>query len=322
MIYVEDKRLYLPGGRTLAYADNGNTSSSTIVLFFHGAFAVGDASRLSPSLLEKNVHFIAPSLPGWGRSSPVGSPSTYATTLAIDIAALITHLHPHKSKIKLYICGHSFGTIPAQILYGASTEIFPHRRQIAGLVLLSPYSPPHCHQDYAKSMTWQNYIMTGPPARYIPFNLISRLATLYIARRMHSDNSAEAYVRKALFDTMGEEERETFSRWRDAHGLEEGQFEREMGRNVSRSVAHTWQGFLDIPAIYHSGWGGICPDGVANGHLTPPVLIVTFGGDQSVPGAMAEWLMMAYPSAKMKALDGSHVSAFFHLNEIWKEFLG
>ena len=50
MLRVEDKTLSLPDGRTLAYADSGNTSSTTVVLFLHGAFGVGDAAASSTFL--------------------------------------------------------------------------------------------------------------------------------------------------------------------------------------------------------------------------------------------------------------------------------
>lgn len=70
MIHIEDKSLALPNGRTLAYADNGNTSSSSVVLFLHGAFSVGDASRLPHVLIEKKCPFCS-SVPAlWNSNRP------------------------------------------------------------------------------------------------------------------------------------------------------------------------------------------------------------------------------------------------------------
>lgn len=316
MIHVEDKVLALPDGRTLAYADNGNTSSFSLVLFLHGAFSVGDASRMPQVLVENNVHFVAPSLPGWGRSSPVHAPSFYATTLATDITALITHLHPQTSKLKLYICGHSFGTVPAQMLYGLPHGIFPLGRQLASLVLIAPLSPPHCHKEYAKGMSWKNYLMAGPPARYTPFNLVMHLVKIFLAHHISSEASAETLIKNYMVETMDEEEREIFLRWREDHGLAEGQIEREIGKNVLRSVAHTWQGFLDIPTIYHSGWGNCSAENTAS---RCPVLVISCKGDVMSPEAMAQWLSITYKPAKLKRVSGSHISAFFHLEDIWRE---
>ncbi|KAF8076236.1 Alpha/Beta hydrolase protein [Lyophyllum atratum] len=320
MLHVEDKTLVLPDGRTLAYADNGNTSSSSLVLFLHSAFSVGDASRPPRVLLERNVHFVAPSLPGWGRSSPVPSRSSYATTLASDITALITHLHPQTShKLRLYLCAHSFGTVPAQMLYGLPHHTFPLGRQLAALVLLAPHSPPHCHAGYGRAMTWPGYIMAGPLARYMPFNLVMHLVRVLIAGQFSSELTAEAFMRKSMVAAMDEEERDMFVQWKEEQGVSEGQFEHEVGRNAFRSVTHSWRGFLDIPAIYHSGWGQFFPPNIESGC---PVLVVSSQNDYTAPAAMAQWLASTYQSARLKNIQGSHFSAFFHLDDIWNEVFG
>lgn len=316
MPHVEDKRLALSDGRTLAYADNGNTSSSSLVLFLHDAFSVGDASRPPRVLIERNVHFVAPTLPGWGRSSPLPASSSYATTLATDITALITHLHPLNSNLKLYICAHGFGTVPAQMLYGLPHDVFPLGQQIAALILLAPLSPPHCHKNYARSMSWQTYFMAGPIARYIPYNLFMHLTKAFWASYVRSQSSAEEYVKKRVFEAMGDEEHEMFSQWRDDQGLEVGQYEREMGRNIVRSIAHTWQGFLELPEVYHSGWAGFCP---GKSMSDCPVFIVSPKGDYMFPEAMAEWLAEKYRSATLKTVNGGYMSSFFHLNSVWNE---
>lgn len=320
MIRVEDKRLALPDGRILAYADNGNTSSATVVIYFHGAFGVGDASRPPPILLERNVHFVAPSLPGWGKSSPVRNPSFYATTLATDITALIIHLHPQGSKLSIYLCGLGFGTVAAQILYSLSHDTFPLGRQIVGAILLAPHSPPHHDKEYAKSMSWKTYLIAGPPSRYVPFNLIARLAKLYIANRMASEAAVELYIRQTALDSMGEEEREAYTRWREEVGVQEGQLEREMAGNLIRSVAQSWRGFLDIPAIYHSGWGAF-QGKVDEGSSNLPVLVVTAKRDRLVSGVMSNWLATNCKSTTLKIIDGGFLSLVFGLNDIWKEVL-
>ncbi|KAK0242862.1 Alpha/Beta hydrolase protein [Armillaria nabsnona] len=324
MIYVQDKRLALPGGRTLAYADNGNTSSSTLILFLHGAFSVGDASRLSPILVEKNIHFIAPSLPGWGKSSPVPDPSNYPMTFASDMSALLVHLRADAVHLKIIICGYSFGTVAAQMLYGAPASVFSFRSQISSLVLLAPHSPPHCHMDYAKDMSWQSYFLTGPPSRYIPFNIPARLARCALVAKLNSVSEAEVLIRRSFFDCMTDREREMYLRWREERGLNEGQFEREMAANMRRSVGQTWEGFLHIPTIYHSGWGGLSPSTLIKGRedgFAPPVYLVAAKWDQTVSVNVAQWLAGQYPNATLRVVDGSHISLILNLDNVWREIL-
>jgi pimeloyl-ACP methyl ester carboxylesterase len=90
------KHLALDGGRNIEYAEMGDPNSETLVIFFHGAFSIGHISpRISsPVLREKGVHFLAPTLPGWGESSAVPPASTFTSCLLADISALITHTHP------------------------------------------------------------------------------------------------------------------------------------------------------------------------------------------------------------------------------------
>ncbi|KAG5636425.1 hypothetical protein H0H81_008100 [Sphagnurus paluster] len=316
MIHVEDKTLVLPDGRTLAYADNGNTSSSDLVLYFHGAFSVADANRLPRVLLERNVHFIAPTLPGWGKSSPVPC-SRYAATLAADITALITHLHPHtRTPLRLYLCAHALGTVPAQILYGLAHDAFPLGRRLAALVLLSPLSPPHLHTAYARALPWPAYLLAGPPSRYAPFNLLAHLARLCIANLLASDSAAEDFIRRHTIDPMDDDERDAFAAWRDEHALAPAQFERALARNASRSVAHSWRGFLDFPALYHSGWGGFAPHTIES---TCPVLVVSPQNDRLMPREAAQWLVSTYNYARLKTIPGSHLASFFHLDDIWDQ---
>ncbi|KAG6855005.1 hypothetical protein C0991_005934 [Blastosporella zonata] len=343
MIHVEDKSLALPDGRILAYADNGNTSSSTLVLFLHGAFSVGDASHLPRVLIHRNVHYVAPSLPGWGRSSPAPSHVTYATTIAADITALITHLHPtDHPQLRLYLAGHAFGSAAVQMLYGLPHPTFPLVSQLKALVLLAPCSPPHCHQDYARSMSWLTYLFAGPLARYVPcYSLLTtQLARLALRPHFTSDNTAEAFLCRYLqilppTDTSDDDLMQ--ERWRDEQEeevevVEEDEdeeqdeeqdllrsslrFNKSLGRNAHRSVASTWHGFTSMPAVYHSTWGHFTPCAI---ETTCPVLVVSSQNDTITPKAMAHWLATSYTHARLKNIPGGHVSAFFHLDEIWNE---
>ncbi len=136
-----EKHLTLSDGRRLAYADIGDPTSSLVIVLYHGVFGVGRAVRLSPALRELGVHFIAPTLPGWGTSDPRPKDLPYPTCVTSDFTALINYLHPNDDNLRIYISGGSFGTVPAQIIYGASFDVFPLGRNIVGCLILSPFSP-------------------------------------------------------------------------------------------------------------------------------------------------------------------------------------
>ncbi|KAF9452073.1 hypothetical protein P691DRAFT_785428, partial [Macrolepiota fuliginosa MF-IS2] len=183
----EEKLLNLPGGRALAYEHSGNPNSKTIVLFFHGVFDVGSAARPSPTLLKHDVHYIAPTLPGWGNSSTRAYPNKTPFYLAIaqDTTALLEHLHPGCSsapegEYKLYVSGGSYGTVAAQMIFNASPEVFPPGRHITACLLLAPFSPFRYQKDYVKGMTWRNYISVGPPSQCIPWRLTQRLGLVVL----------------------------------------------------------------------------------------------------------------------------------------------
>ena len=212
-----EKYLELSDGRTLAYAESGNSSSSTLVIYMHGMFTIGRASD-SKVLMEKDIHYISPTLPGWGTSSPRNKDKLFALGIISDITALIDHLHPHDLNLKIYIAGGSFGTVPAQMLYGAPFDVFPYGRYVVGCMLLAPVSPPRYHTDYMKSLTIANYISIAPPSRYIPFQLVPRLVAFMVHRQVKTVEGAERFIRSLLFDKMKEEENAAFKKWKEDNG--------------------------------------------------------------------------------------------------------
>ncbi|KAL0949650.1 hypothetical protein HGRIS_009694 [Hohenbuehelia grisea] len=316
-----EKLLPLDGGRTLAYAENGNGSSSLLVIFLHGMFGVGTATEVNPVLAAKDVHFIAPTLPAWGNSSPIPSPIPYHVGLAADIAALIRHLHPEDENLRIYIAGGSYGTVPAQMLYGAPYDIFPYGPKIAGLLLGAPLTPFRYHKEHASFMTMTNYIAIGAPSQAIPFRLLARLAKLVLGPKLKTPEKAEQFIRETLFDRMDEAEREEFRKWRGIKGKTEGQFEKEMGLNSFRSVAKTWDGFLEVADVLNSDWG-FEPAKLDDDHVnSKPVLVVVSKGDTMAPPGMGRWLANNYRNSTLKVLDGGHLALLYHFDETWAELL-
>lgn len=129
-------------------------------------------------------------------------------------------------------------------------------------------------------------------------------------------------MRNLLFDHMNEEEGEIFSRWRENHGVEEGELEKTMTKKIAKSVAQTWQGFFDLATIYHSGYQWRLPKRMhgEDGRARPHIHILSAKDDPITPVAMAEWLAATYgPSAILRVVNGGRMASMFHLDEIWAQ---
>lgn len=325
---TNEKLLALPGGRTLAYEDGGITTSSTVVIFFSGTLSVGNATRLPLVLESMSAHYIAPTLPGYGNTSPPARGVSYATTIQSDTSALIDHLHPDTTDMKLYVSGGSFGTVAAQMLYGAPFDAFPAGRHLKGLLLLGAFPPFKNDQEkgfvYTRCMTWANYIAVGPPARILPFRLLGHLAKFMVKSKISTQESAEAFIRQFLFDKMEEKEKEMYRAWRERKGYEVGQLEREMAQMNRRSVEKSWEGLLSTAEVLHGdwGWGGKDFDDLDEEHTVGrKVLVVEGRGDDAAPGEWGEYLVSKYANARITWLEGGHISAIFSMDDIWAEFM-
>ncbi|KAF8558844.1 alpha/beta-hydrolase [Imleria badia] len=317
-----ESKLALPGGRTLAYATAGNASSTTVLLYLHGAFTVGETSRVSRTITSKDVHHVCPTLPGWGNTSPPPPSTPYVDRLTGDMTALLDHLYPERGRdIKLYVAGGSFGTVPAQILYGAPYDKFPYGRRIVGVLLMGSLTPFRYHKDYATHMTWSNYFMVGPISQWLPFKRVFvDLVTFVMAKKVSTVENAEQFLRGFLFDKMDAAEREEFAQWRAKNGIAEGETERRFAENVARSVATSWEGFKLMSSVLHSDWG-FRPDALDEEHSRPFVMLVTSLGDKEAPQAWTEYLAASYQNTKIKTLRGGHIGILYHMDEVWGEFL-
>jgi pimeloyl-ACP methyl ester carboxylesterase len=322
-----EKLLALPDGRTLAYENAGTLNSLIVVIFFSGTLSVGRASTPGRIITSKGAHYIAPTLPGYGNTSPPAHGTTYATTIASDTSALINHLYPDAPDLTLYIGGGSFGTVPAQMLYGAQFDIFPAGRYLKGLLLMAPFPPFQNDKEkdfvYTRCMTWSTYISVGPPARIIPFRLLQHTLKLVMQSKLSSQDKAEAFIRQFLFDKMGEEERELYRAWREERGYAEGQLEREFAQMNRRSIEKSWEGFLSTADVLHGdwGWGGKKLGELDEEHTKGRSVLVVRGEEDMLPLAWAEYLATKYSNARLKRIGGGHLAALFHSEEIWKEFL-
>ncbi|KAJ6485772.1 Alpha/Beta hydrolase protein [Mycena sanguinolenta] len=316
----DENYLTLADGRTLAYAEAGNPSSSLVIIFLHGVFGTGSAPlSLSPALVERNAHHIVPTLAGWGYSSPRPSSRNYADTLISDMTELITHLHPNTVDLDIYVSGGSYGSVPAQMLYGASFDKFPLGRNIRGCLILAPFSPFQWHKEYTKAMTWSNYISVGPPALVFPFQLLQRSIIFRLSMKISTVEKAEEMLRKLLFDGPPEE-RAAFARWREERGIEEGVLEHRMAIGMVKSISRTWAGFIEVADVLRSDWG-FRPDQLDEEHTSSrPMLIAASMQDELGPD-MANWLKENYKNSRLKWVPGKHLSTLYEIDSLWAELL-
>lgn len=301
--------LTLDSGRVIAYEQDGDPQSNRVLLFFPGIFSVGSIRYTFPVVKEQGLHHVAYTLPGWGNASPVPPSSTFAQTVLGDITALFDHLYTDTSNLKIYVAGGSFGTVPAQVIYGAPFDVFPLGRNVAGMMLLAPFSPFHIHQDYTKSLTWRDWISVGPLTKYLP---ISSLLALAMGSKFKSVDSAERMLRQMLFDKMDEAEKEKFGAHCQKLGTTPDEFVKSWAGESVRSVENGWEGFKQCAAALHSDWGFTFPlDGE---HARGKVLVKVSNNDELGSG-MGIYLAQNYANAELVTCEGGHISGMYTLNE-------
>lgn len=308
--------LLLPGDRQLAYAHNGSPKSRIVILFFTGIMSVGTAANVPESCSEIQARWISPTLPGMGNSSTRDLSVPYYVSLARDMTALLTHLYPTADFDTLYLAGGSYGTVQAQMLYGAPYDLFPLGRRIAGCLLLSGFSPLKHHVGYANKVNWHNWFSIGPPTRVIPFHLLQRLFKSAIGSKLQSLDGARAFLKQTIFNTMDLEEKQLFNEWLAKNELTESEFIDRMARGTIKCCKN-WDGFMEVSDIIHSDWG-FDPRTLDAEHASKAMLVV---GSQSdyIGGGTNDWLVAGYQSAALKLLPGSHISSLFYMDGLWRE---
>ncbi len=318
---AQEDTLALPDGRTVSYSHVGPHDSQIVVLWLHGLFSVGDASHPSQPIRARNARYIAPTLPGWGDTSPLAPGTTFPETVVADTRAVLEHLYPAHdpatSTMRIYVAGGSFGTCPAQVISGAPYDKFPFGRQIVAVMLLAPMSPPREDPDYNKSLKWQDWFSVGAPSRVVPFNLVLRAAKMAIQGKVKDAAAAERLLRGMYFDNMDAEEKARFAEWRERGGAAEGEFERRMSEGMVRSVSRTWDGFLGTADALHSDWGFRIGE-LDEDHERKLVVVAVGRGDTSMFN-MSRFLIQSYKRTKLVEYEGGHLSAAWSMDKIWED---
>ncbi|KAI0092606.1 hypothetical protein BDY19DRAFT_925185, partial [Irpex rosettiformis] len=221
--------------------------------------------------------------------------------------------------LRLYLAGGSFGTVPAQMLYGAPYDKFPYGKHIVAMLLLAPFSPFHCHKEYAKHMSWISWIGVGPLARFIPFHILPRLGVLAMKSKIKTPEAAKAFINDFVFKNMKPQEMEAFRAWKERKKLRDGEELDFMADGVYRSMQKTSQGFITVADVLHSGWGGYDP-GKLDAEHTKPVLLVLTKEDRETQW-MGEWLAGKIRASSIRYEEGGHVGSLFVMDSIWEDFV-
>ena len=315
---AEEHILQLSNGRQLAYAHNGPPASRTVVLFFSGLLSVGKAVDVPDPCRELGIHWIAPTPMGMGNSSPRNPGEAYHVALTRDMIQLLSHLYPDDGYDRLYVAGGSYGSVPAQMLYGAPYELFPAGRKIVGGLFVAGFSPFRYHAGYASTLSWHTWFSVGPPTRVIPFQLIQRLFSSILAPKVKSLEGAKTLLNEILFSKMDAEEKAVFKTWAESKGRTEDGVIANMAEGAVRST-NQWEGFIEVSDVVHSDWG-FDPARLDEEHASKPVLVVGSEKDD-MGGATNAWMAANYSGAKLRVVPGGHISALFYMDGIWSEMI-
>lgn len=324
---VVEHILGLPNDRQLAYAHNGPPRSRTVALFFSGLMGVGVARDVPKPCMDAGIHWITPSIPGHGQSSPTAPGVDFYVSFVRDVTALLDHLYPEDDEDgdedhgfdDLYVAGGSYGAVHAQILYGAPYDLFPAGRKLRGCAVLAGFSPFRHHKNYTKDLTWQNWLSVGPPAYYTPFHLLQRLMAFALAPKLKTLQGTKKLLWNLLFSRMDEGERQLMAGYLEKVGRTEDDFIEGMARGAMRAYSNSWQGFYEVSDVLHADWG-FAPAHLDDEHASKPIIIVGSAMDH-LGGSTNGWMADNYKSATIKSVPGGHISALYFLDDLWAEVL-
>ncbi|KIJ70216.1 hypothetical protein HYDPIDRAFT_104898 [Hydnomerulius pinastri MD-312] len=242
------------------------------------------------------------------------------------MSALLEYFYPsdageeERGEVKLYIAGASFGSLPAQILYGAPYTKFPFGRCIKGMMLLVPVPSFRHFPEYHKHLNWLWWVFAGPVVKWDWFGVVPKLMAWMMGTQFKSVERAEGALRTSVVDAMDSQEREVYEVWCRENGITQAQAEREMAEMAVRSVATTWSGIRMLPSIGHADWG-FHPDELDEEHTRPPVLVVRAKADNMAPEVFQRWLVEHYRGARMRKIEGGHMAPRYYMDELWGEIM-
>lgn len=168
------------------YSDIGEQSSSCLVIFSTES-SMPEVRLTLDILVQQTRPLCCPDASWLGK---IFAEEQNRPRPAAEITTLIEYLYPHDPDLKIYLAGGSYGTVPAQILYGALFDVFPFGKQVMGCMFLAPISPLRLHKGHRKSMTTSTYLaMPSVVVRRRPPSPAGFLSRTFVRHRHSSLNS-------------------------------------------------------------------------------------------------------------------------------------
>lgn len=262
----EDDKIYeecsivLNDGRVLFYSSGGIYSSSNVFIGLHGVFGIGETTTgMHEFLKEKGWKGLAPTLPGWGKSSPFPKELPLSAYVS-DIAQLVKHAVGDKVK-RIIVMGGSYGSIWSYSVAAnnppAGFDKLP-AGTLCGLLVLGGFSPFKEDQNYSEGMTWLNWLTVGRPGLYRPLKYLHPLVGWLIQKKVAGNiDGARQLLRGILTGSsaMNASERRDIEEWCSRNNSTFEEWETSMARNMSRSVSETLEGYHSVPRLLNSDWG-------------------------------------------------------------------
>ncbi|KAI9018906.1 Alpha/Beta hydrolase protein [Hyaloraphidium curvatum] len=301
-----ERILRLRDGRSLAYTECGDPAGRAI-LCFHGALGVGDFSAFSKTFAAAGYRVVAPTLPGWGSSSPSAG-DVWAAAYFRDVAELLDHLAIEKCDAM----GVSYGSLAA---LNAAANL-PAR--VGRCLLMSGFAPfRHPGLDYSLGMGFQTKLTMGWFARANPW--FARFTASAVRKYLGTPAAAAKFAQDNLAGQMNADEKAQQAALRAKDPSDPRLDPAVMGLNMHLSMAKCEKGYTTIP---QNLWD---PDlwGLKSLEEFPVPLYVTGAtGDAYAPINLQRFLAKTAPKGTTKMVEhaGGHLSYSFLFEELFPPF--
>ncbi|KAH3743640.1 Alpha/Beta hydrolase protein [Pelomyxa schiedti] len=336
--------LYLSDGRRVDYATGGDPSSTRVVFSIHGVFGVGRvAPHVSSFFSSLGWRVVAPTLPGWGASSPWPRGLALAH-YALDMQQILSDaLGGGRDPARVVVFGGSWGSVWALACAACAPPGY-----VSGLYVLGGFSPFREHYDYTEGMTWLNWLSVGRPSRWWPLSWLQPAVGWLLQKKIAGNVPGSLELLRSILtgpSAMTTEERTILSDWALSKGTTFDDWELGMARDMAHSVEHTLDGYLDVPDLLNGDWGfslsqiqiaadsgdGTGAETSTTAHPTvlriagpgeippklPRVVIAGAVRDHLAPIAMQRYLAENIPGAQFIELQGNHISGITTMDRIF-----
>jgi len=137
--------------------------------------------------------------------------------------------------------------------------------------------------------------------------------------KIQSQEAAEKFIKDFAFTKMTPPEKVAYETWKQKRGIDETEAIREIAAGVYKSVEKTKEGFMAVPEVVNSGWGGYNPILLDDDHTKPVMIVVNREDPMNLK--MGEWLVKNMKNAHIRYGEGGHMASIFVLDDIWADFL-